>query len=47
MNIWTVLKSFLKINYPTGVNFLILKKMSVLVKKTIHRLLIFEARKVY
>ena len=47
MNIWTVLKSFLKLNYPTGVNYLILKKMSVLVKKTIHWLLMFETRKVY
>ena len=41
MNISTVLKSFLKINYLIGVNFLVLSKMNALVKKTIHMLLMF------
>ena len=36
MNIWTVLKGFLKINYLIDVNFLVLQKMNLLVKKILH-----------
>ena len=39
MNTWAVLKGFLKISGPAGVNILVLWKMNVLLKKTIHMLL--------
>ena len=39
MNIWTVLKSFLKINYLIGVNVLVLSKVNALVKKIIYMLI--------
>ena len=41
MNRWTVFKSFLKINYLVGVNFIVLQKMNTLLKKVIYMLLIF------
>ena len=42
MNIWAVLKSFLMKIYLIGVNFLVLEKMNVSVKQTIHMLLMFK-----
>ena len=44
MNIWTVLKGFLKINCLIDVHFLVLEKISISVKKNIYMLLIFGIR---
>ena len=46
-NLWTALKSLLKINYQANTNFLVLKmtillKMSILVQKTTQHLLMFR-----
>ena len=42
MNIWTVLKRFLKISYLIGVNILVILKINALVKKIIYMLLMFR-----
>ena len=41
MNTWTVLRSFLKMIYLIDLNFIVLKKMNVLVKKIIYMAIIF------
>ena len=42
MNIWTVLKSFLEINYLIDLNFIVLEKTNVLVRRIINILMMFK-----